>query len=64
MSLESRGEKTATKERKRKIMFFFGQCPELEGDVRISEHTGLREKDKAFIKTQERKGMKVSVISV
>ena len=34
------------------------------GDVRISEHTGLREKDKAFIKTQERKGMEVSVISV
>ena len=64
VSLESRGEKTATKERKRKIIFFFGQCPELVGDVRISEHTGLREKDKAFIKTQERKGMEVSVISV
>ena len=65
VSLESRGEQTATKERKRKIIFFFsGQCPELVGDVRINEYTGLREKDKAFIKTQERKIMKVSVISV
>ena len=52
------------KKEKDNFFFFSGQCPELVGDVRINEYTGLREKDKAFIKTQERKIMKVSVISV
>ena len=61
---EQRKENSCKGKKEKDNFFFFGQCPELVGDVRISEYTGLREKDKAFIKTQERKRMKISVISV